>query len=247
VLEKLPTKVLRLSEFKRLMSDTPELRQAYSTLYAGLRLNVSFGSGKSILVTSSRPKEGKTTIASCLAITASLSGQTALLIDGDLRRPWIGSAMGIADGIGLGEVLEGEAAPAEAIHSVELFDGTRATGTLSVMSAGRKSPAFLPAVNWPKAREIFRSISEQFGMVILDSPPVLAASDALLFAGVVDAVLLVVRAGNADRSEVLRVKEQLEPIGTPVIGAVLNSFDPKKHGHSHHPHGGYYHDPGLEG
>ncbi len=247
MLEKLPTKVLRLSELKRLMSDRPELRQAFSSLYAGLRLNVSFDSGKSILVTSSRPKEGKTTVASCLAITASLSGQTALLIDGDLRRPWIGSAMGIADGIGLGEVLAGEAAPAEAIHRVELIDGALEAGTLSVMSAGRKSPAFLPAVNWPKARQTFRSISEQFGMVILDSPPFLAASDALLFAGVVDAVLLVVGAGNADRGEVRRVKEQLEPIGTPIIGAVLNSFDRKQHGQSHHPHGGYYNDPRLEG
>ena len=150
--------------------------------------------------------------------------------------------MGIADGTGFGEVLDGQVAPADVIHSVEPFGDLPAGGSLSVMSAGLKAPSFLPAVNWPKARELFQTIAKQFNIVILDSPPILAANDALLFASVVDAILLVIGAGSADRDEVLRVKQRLEPTGTPVIGAVLNSFDPKQHGQSHQPHHGYYHD-----
>jgi capsular exopolysaccharide synthesis family protein len=246
LLEKLPTKRLkapRLSELMRLMCENPDLREACSALHAGIGLNANFDSGKSILVTSTQPEEGKTTIASCLAITALLAGQTTLLIDGDLRRPWIASATGIAGGVGLGDILAGQAAPSEAIHVVDLFEDTPNTGVLSVMSAGGKSPSILPAIDWSKARSAFRSISTQFGIVFLDSPPVLAAADALLFAGIVDAVLLVIEAGRANRDEVRRVKEQLELTSTPVIGAALNRFDPKLHGRSNQPHGGYYLDP----
>jgi capsular exopolysaccharide synthesis family protein len=230
---------LRLSVLARIISKIPELREAYAALLAGLRLS-TIVPGKSILVTSTQPNEGKTTVASCLAITASLAGQTVLLIDGDLRQPSLGSAAGIADAIGLTEILAGRAEAAEAIHLVELFEDTRGAGPLSVMAAGRQSPAFLPRVDWSEARGAFRSFSERFGIVLLDSPPILAANDALLLAGIVDGVLLVVGAGSADREEVRRVKEQLEPIGTPVIGAVLNQFDPKIHGRPTQPYRGYY-------
>jgi hypothetical protein len=85
------------------------------------------------------------------------------------------------------------------------------------------------------ARTAFRSISQAFGMVFLDSPPILAANDALLFARIVDAVVLVVGTGNANLSGIRRAKEQLDAIGTPIIGAVLNRFEPKVHGPSNQP------------
>jgi Mrp family chromosome partitioning ATPase len=74
--EKQAEKVPRLSTLARILSENPELRHAYAPLYAGMRLNDCSGSGKSILVTSTQPNEGKTTVACSLAITASLAGQT---------------------------------------------------------------------------------------------------------------------------------------------------------------------------
>jgi succinoglycan biosynthesis transport protein ExoP len=229
----------RLSTLTRMVLDSPELRDAYAALLGRLRLSASFSSGQSILIKSTRANEGKTTVA-CLAITALLAGQTALLIDGDLQRPWLASAAGIDDAIGLGETLEGGTEVIETIHLVDLIEASREVGPLSVMAAGRKSPAFLPAVDLSKARKAFRSISQRFGIVLLDSPPILSASDALLLAGIVDGVIVVVGAGSANRYEVQRAKEQLDPIGTPVIGAVLNQFDPKIHGRLNPPHRGYY-------
>lgn len=230
----------RLSELARMALGTPALRDAYAALLAGIRLSAAFDSGKSILVTSAQPNEGKTTVASCLAITASLAGQQVLLIDGDLRRPWLASAAGIVEGVGLGEILGGQAEADEAIHPIELFEDSREAGPLSVMASGRRSPAFLPAVDWCKARAAFRSFSQRFDIVLLDSPPILAANDALLLGSVVDALLLVVGAGSAKRDEVRRAKQQLEAIGTPIIGAVLNQFDPKIHGQSTQPYHDYY-------
>ena len=225
-----------------MVSDTPELRDAYAALLSGIRLSTALESGRSILVTSTQPNEGKTTVASCLAVTASLAGQTVLLIDGDLRRRWLGSAAGIADGIGFGEILEGQAEVDDAIHLVELFEDAPEAGPLSVMSAGRKSPGFLPGVDWARARTAFRSFSQRYGIVLVDSPPILATNDALLLGGIVDGVLLVIGAGTVDRDEVRRAKEELEPIGTPIIGAVLNQFDPKIHGRPKQPYRGYYFD-----
>jgi Mrp family chromosome partitioning ATPase len=89
---------------------------------------------------------------------------------------------------------------------------------------------------------MFQSISERFGLVLFDSPPILAANDALLLAGIVDGILLVVGAGSADRHEVRRAKEQLEPFSTRLIGAVLNQFDPRIHGRTNKPYLGYNRD-----
>jgi capsular exopolysaccharide synthesis family protein len=230
----------RLSALARVVLGDPALKDAYTALLGSLRLSSIRDQKKLILITSTQPNEGKTTVASCLAITASLAGQTVLLIDGDLRRRGLASAAGIADGIGLTEVLEGEAEADEVIHPVELFEDGRVAGALSVMAAGRRSPEILPAVDWARARSTFRSIGERFGLVLFDSPPILAANDALLLAGIVDGILLVVDAGAADRHEVRRAKEQLAPIGTPIIGAVLNQFDPKVHGQSSQPYRDYY-------
>jgi capsular exopolysaccharide synthesis family protein len=223
-----------------MMINTLELRDAYSALLSGIQLSTASYHGKSILVTSTQPNEGKTTVASCLAITAWRAGQTVLLIDGDLRRPWLGPAAGIADGIGLGEILSGQAGADEAVHHVELCDDAHEAGSLSVVPAGQKSAEFLPAVDWSKARAVFQSLVRQFGIVFLDSPPILATNDALLLGGVVDGVLLVIGAGSADRDEVRKAKEHLEQIGTPVIGAVLNQFDQKSHGRPNQPYRGYY-------
>jgi len=222
------------------MSESPEFADACDALFGALRLARPLASGNSILVASAEPDEGKTTLSLGLAITASLGGQTALLIDGDLRRSSLTAAVGSADTVGLIEVLLGEAEAAEAIRPITALPDSPWAGGVSFMTGGRKPPIFLGAVDWSKARTALRSISQSFGMVILDSPPILAANDALLFATIVDAVVLVVGAGNANLDEIRRAKEQLEAIGTPIVGAVLNRFEPKVHGPSNQPYRGYY-------
>jgi capsular exopolysaccharide synthesis family protein len=224
----------------KIMSDSPEVADAYDALLGALRLAPPLASGNVVLVTSAEPGEGKTTVASCLANTASLAGQTVLLIDGDLRRSSLSAAVGNTDTAGFMEVLLGEAGAGEAIYPVTMASDSSQAGVISFMAAGRKSPLFLGSVDWSKARTAVRSIAQEFGIVFLDSPPILAASDALLFARIVDAVVLVVGTGNANLDRIQQAKEQLEEIGTPIAGAVLNRFEPKRHGPSNQPYRAYY-------
>ena len=229
-----------LAQIAQIMSDSPEVADAYDALFADLRLARPLASGNSILVTSTEPGEGKTTVSLCLTITASHAGQTALLIDGDMRRPSLATAMGSGDTVGLVEILLGQAEAAEAIRPVPALAGSPQAGAVSFMPGGRKLPISLGAIDWPRARAAFRSISQAFDIVFMDSPPILAANDALLYASIVDAVLLVVGTGNANLDEIRRAKNQLDAIGTPIIGAVLNRFEPKVHGPSNRPYSGYY-------
>jgi capsular exopolysaccharide synthesis family protein len=217
--------VPRLDALARLLADAPELCDAYDALLGSLRLSAALSSGNTILVTSTLPGEGKTTVAACLALTASLAGYSVLLVDGDLRRPWLAT-----DTVGLGEVLAGVAEPAEVIELVDVFAESYKAGPLRVMASGRRPPAFLPAVDWAKARATFQGVSRSFGLVLIDTPPLMAASDPLLLAGVADAVLLVVGSGTAHRDDVRRAKEQLRHISTPFLGAVLNQLDPQTSG-----------------
>jgi capsular exopolysaccharide synthesis family protein len=220
--------------------DSPDVADAYDSLFGALRLALPLASGNSILVTSTEPDEGKTTVSLRLAITASNAGQTALLIDGDLRRSSLTATVGSVASVGLIEILLGQAQVDEAIRPLQALEESPGAGVVSFMSGGLKPAISLGAVDWSKARAALKSISQGFGVVFLDSPPVLAVNDALLFAGVVDAVILVVGAGNANLDEIRRAKEQLDATGTQIIGAVLNRFEPKVHGPSNRPYSGYY-------
>jgi receptor protein-tyrosine kinase len=229
-----------LRALAELMRRIPELRDSYGTLLTGIRLNASSGASRSILVTSAQPNEGKTTVASCLAIVASRSGQTVLLVDGDLRRPSLASAAAIENGVGFSEVIGDRVEITEAINRIELFADLRVAGSLSVMGAGQKAPEFFATVDWDQARRTVQAMTQRFDLVLFDSPPILAGNDALLLAGIVDGVLLVVGAGSADREEVRRAKEQLAEVGTPMIGAVFNQFDQRIHGRASQPYSKYY-------
>ena len=231
---------MRLTALADMLVGNPQLRDAYSTLLAGLRLNPARDRSKSILVTSAQPNEGKTTIASHLAITASLAGQSVLLVDGDLRRRRLTSAIGAIGDVGLGEILSGDTDLEATLHTVKLFEEARAPGCVSVLATGRQSPEMLAGIDWAKARLSFQPAARRFGIAIINSPPVLAANDSLLLAGIVDGVLLVVNGTKADRDEVRKAREQLDLIGTPLIGVVLNEFDPKLHGRGYKPYYGDY-------
>jgi capsular exopolysaccharide synthesis family protein len=209
----------RRSEAGVLVSDLPiysPVAEAYRTLRTNLLCSPAGPGLRSLVVTSPSGGEGKTTIAANLAITMAQQGMRVLLVDGDLRRAQIHKLFGLEREPGLTEVLLGE---------IPLSGAVRATSTagLSILSAGglpKVSPSDLLAS--PALRTLVETAAGEYDLVMFDTPPLLALSDAALIGRLTDGVLLVIRAGQTDRDEARTAVRQVRAVGVPVVGAVLN-------------------------
>lgn len=201
--------------------------EKFSEAVRAVRTNVLFGSGdgpRSIVVTSTGAKEGKTVIASNLAIALAQAGMQVALVDADLRRPRVHEVFNMALDPGLSNLLRGTATASEA------FRGTDVEG-LSVLPAGRCTVNPADILGSPKFGEWLRSLLRQFDWVVIDSPPVLAVTDASLIAHMASGVLFVVGADRTSRHAAQAAIEQLEAARATFLGGVLNSIDL-----DHHPY-----------
>lgn len=200
-------------------------RSPLAEAYRFLRLNLEFATLRvkdlqSILVTSPRPGEGKTTTAVNLAITWAQAGKSTILVDGDLRKPAMKELFGLDDRPGLSHVLSGTATLEEALAPTWV-EGLR------VLSTGALPPDPSLVLRSPEMREVIRRLEEESDMVIFDSPPLLSVTDATLLALLVDGVLLVVAASQTRREELSQAVAVIDTVGVPIVGAVLNKVEAK--------------------
>lgn len=187
-----------------------------------LRTSVLFSSTgdhtRSFTVTSTGPGEGKTLVASNLAVALAQTGQRVLVIDADMRRPRIHDVFGQSQEPGLSNLLVGSAKAGQVIRktSVEGLWG---------LTAGKEPPN--PAVLLGSARfkDLVVSLGEHFDWVVIDSPPVMAVTDASVVAHVVLGVVFVVGAEMTSRQAASNALELLEHAGARFVGAVLNRVD----------------------
>jgi succinoglycan biosynthesis transport protein ExoP len=169
-----------------------------------------------LLVTSAQPGEGKTTVASALAIAMAQAGQRVILIDCDLRRPRLHKIFAIQSG---------KSSLSESLLDPEHLDlaGTRTElARLSILPAGPTPPNPAELLQSEAFRQLLVRLESEFDLVLLDSPP-LVVTDAAILATRVDGAVMVVRRGHSDRRDVLRAKRALLDVGGTVIGAVLNA------------------------
>ena len=187
---------------------------------------------RSVLMTSASPAEGKSTVAVHLALAHAEQGQKTLLIDGDLRRPSIHKFFELSNTIGLSKVLlldfswrDALQQPRENLELYVLPAGlpTRRAADL----VGRGLPALLDEV------------SQDFDFVILDAPPLLGFSEPLQMAAAVDGVIVVARAGQANRSAVSTVLNTLARLRANVVGVVLNQVHREISAGYYYYHGHY--------
>ena len=200
--------------------------------FRGLRLNLSFLNiegrpVKSILVTSPGPVEGKSTTSLNLAATFAQYGERVLLIDADLRRPVLHGALDIARDPGLTHLLIGSATPEDVIHRDVIPN-------LDVIPAGPIPPNPAEMVGSMVMSETLGRLEGEYDRVIVDSPPVLAVTDAAGTASFVDGVLLVLRSGHTEQRAAERTAEHLGRLGVRILGLVLNDIQRRVHEESYY-------------
>lgn len=213
-----------------------DLHSAGSQAYRKLRTHLIFSQGgqppRTLLITSPAASEGKTTISANLATTLAQQGLRVVLVDADMRRPRMHGVFGLSRTPGLTEVLQNEA---------PLEEGLRETSVegLHVMGAGRLVGAVSELLGGAAMGRLLRELNGRYDVVVLDTPPVLAAADAEILAAQADAVLIVVRAGQTERQSARYAVQQLRAVGARIVGAVLNDPDQKVAGYGKYE---YYYD-----
>ncbi len=192
--------------------DSPAAEQ-YRVLYQRIARLAVRRPLRAVAVTSAGRREGRTTTAANLALTAAQEGRSTVLVEADLRRPSLARLLGLAPRAGIADVLAGRA---------ELAQATIRLGPLAVVVAGEdRDPGAL--LRGPAAAALLDQLRAAYELVVLDAPPALAFSDGDRLSGDADAALLVVRAGATPR-QVVRLA--LEALGDRAAGIVLNDVDP---------------------
>lgn len=233
-------KLIRLISHYRPQSPIAEV---FRNIHTNLKLSPS---KKTILVTSSGPQEGKSSIASNLGIVMAQTGLKTLLVSIDLRRPALFKAFGIKNEPGLHELLNGTATLDEVMNNItdillgemKFEDVTRTAGidNISIIPSGRLPSNPVELLESKELPSLIEKFKAQFDVVIFDAPPVLPVTDASLLAPRVDAVVMVYEIGRVSREALIRAKMQLESVGAKISGVILNNTRPQTEGLSLYPY-----------
>jgi len=201
-------------------------RSSVAEAFRTLRTNIQFASVDtpigSLLITSPMLGDGKSTVASNLAVVMAQAGQQVILIDADLRRPRLHTIFALRNRPGLSRLfVQADVPLSEALQTTDVPG-------LMVITAGYLPPNPLELVGSDRMAGILRQAQEMVDIVIIDAPPVTAVSDAAVLAKRVDAVLLVLSIGQTQMDATMEALDQLNRAGTKLIGTVLNDKKAKK-------------------
>jgi polysaccharide biosynthesis transport protein len=200
-----------------------ELSEAFRAL--GTAVSIPSRPVKTVLITSTQNGEGKTTTSLNLAQALAQRKVRVLLIDCDLRKGEVAKAIGIDHGKGLTEVLSGEVDVPEVLCALEPNLWALLSGRLLV------DPVALLASQ--EMVELLARVAARFDFVIIDSPPVLAVTDAAILAALVDGVLLVAASGTTEPGGLIRTRRILESSGARILGMAVNKLDTRRPGYGY--------------
>jgi capsular exopolysaccharide synthesis family protein len=200
------------------MSDVAE---AYRTIRTGVYFGTPGGAAKTILVTSPAPGDGKTTLASNLAVAMAQAGNRIILIDADFRKPMQHKIFQLTKGIGMSSVLAGTMTLEEAIQETVVPN-------LSVLPCGPIPANPSEILNSQAFADVLDHLVEAYDHVIIDSPPVLPVTDARILAAGADATILAVRAEKSTRKGSVYARDTLASVGARLLGVVVNDVPRRK-------------------
>jgi polysaccharide biosynthesis transport protein len=198
-----------------------QISEAFRALRTSLLLSQADHPPQVILVTSALPREGKTTAAVNLAVTLAQLGDRTLVMDADLRKPGIRRALNLTIGkeVGLSSYLAGVSTLDEVIIPHPTINN------LVALTTGPVPPSPADLLSSHRMREAIVELRHRFKFIVIDSPPVMAATDAVIISALTDGVLLVVRSGETPKEAFTRTRDLLSAVKCRLLGVVLNAVD----------------------
>jgi len=196
-----------------------QMAESYRALRTSLLLTSLGRPPQMILVTSALPGEGKSTTSLNAAIVLAQKGARVLLMDTDLRRPTLHKTLGMGPRDGLSNVLTGSASLAEAIVPSGLLPN------LALLPAGTPPPNPAELLASSQMQELLVQLRGQFDHIVMDTPPALSVTDAVILSTLVDRVILVIRSGQTTKQALRRARDILLQVNAHVCGVLLNAVD----------------------
>ncbi len=217
-LQTAPEEINRAASLITLSSPKSEISEAYRGLRTSILLSSAGQPPKTVLFTSALPREGKTMTSTNVAVVMAQQSKRVLLIDADLRRPSQHKVFGLRPEAGLSSVLTGTTSVADAIV-------TTAQSNLDLMPAGPVPPHPSELLSSGLMQELMQQWRQEYDYIVIDSPPVLSVTDAVLLSVKMDTVVLVVRAGQTTTMALRRARDLLQFVQANLMGVVVNAVD----------------------
>jgi len=195
------------------------LSESFRSLRTSVLLSTAPRPPQTLLVTSAQAGEGKTSVASNLAMSFAQRGGPVLIVDADLRRPAVAKTLGVSNEKGLSSFLTGA-------HSLDdVLIQYEPVPNLWVLPAGPRPPDPAELLSSHMMEGTLKDLMKRFVHIVIDSPPLLLVTDAVVLSAMVDGVILVVASGTTARGALARAHRILENAGSRVLGMVLNKVD----------------------
>jgi len=213
-------KAVEMQEYKGFIVEQKP-KSIVSEAYRTLRTNIQYSSFdkqiKTIVVTSAEAAEGKSTVSGNLALSFAQNEKKVIIIDCDLRKPSIHKNFKISNLIGLSEVIIGKVKLEEAIQ--------KRNNNLDILPSGKIPPNPSEMLSSIAMTTLIEKLKERYDIIILDSAPLKAVTDAQILSTKVDGTILVIRAQRTNKESVIEAKNLLTKVGANIIGAVLHAVE----------------------
>jgi polysaccharide biosynthesis transport protein len=196
-----------------------QMAESYRALRTSLLLSNLGTPPKVVMVTSARPQEGKTTTSINTAVVLAQKGVRVLLIDADLRRPSIHKTLGLGPRTGLSNVLTGSTSLEQAVLRSAVLSN------LFILPAGTPPPNPAELLASSNMRDLLLDLRDKYDHIVIDTPPTLSVTDAVVLSPRVDAIVLVIRSGKTTKQALRRSRDILMQVNARVTGVLLNAVD----------------------
>ena len=198
------------------MYDTSSVSEAYRVVRTSVLLSAEGSPPKTILLTSGRPGEGKTTTVVNTARSLAQLGSSVLIIDADLRKPATHKGLNVKNDLGLSTFLSQNAELDGLIQKLKIPN-------LSLLACGPIPPNPAELLSSNKMKELMRLVTKRYDHILIDSPPLLYVTDSVILSTLVEGVILVVHGGKSTRDGVRQSRNLLNNVGAKIFGVVLNN------------------------